>query len=174
MRLLPFTTYTMPDYVTNWHHERLAEALDRVARSLSRRLTIFMPPQHGKSELVSRRFPAFMLGRNPDLRLICASHTSDLAVSMNRDVQRIMGSGLYADVFPETALGRPAPSLEDDPAGRGCLFGAASRELTAAAAAGAAGSSPAARSTISSCPAIVAACDRSAWAVRSVATRPTA
>jgi hypothetical protein len=38
-------------------------------------LGAFMPPQHGKSELVSRRFPAFMLGLNPDLRLICASHT---------------------------------------------------------------------------------------------------
>ena len=40
-------------------------------------------PQHGKSELVSRRFPAFLLGRNPELRLIGCSHTSDLAISMN-------------------------------------------------------------------------------------------
>jgi hypothetical protein len=52
-----------------------------------------MPPQHGKSELVSRRFPAYMLGHNPNLRLICATHTADLAVSMNRDVQRIMAGG---------------------------------------------------------------------------------
>ena len=44
--------------------------LDRVATGKCRRLMVFMPPQHGKSELVSRRFPAFMLGRNPDLRLI--------------------------------------------------------------------------------------------------------
>ena len=45
---------------------------------------VFLPPQHGKSELVSRRFPAFLLGRNPELRLIGCSHASDLAISMNR------------------------------------------------------------------------------------------
>ena len=44
--------------------------LDRVAQGFCRRLMIFLPPQHGKSELVSRRFPAFVLGRDPDLRLI--------------------------------------------------------------------------------------------------------
>jgi hypothetical protein len=47
----------------NWHHEHLAKMLDRVATGKCRRLMIFMPPQHGKSELVSRRFPAYMLGR---------------------------------------------------------------------------------------------------------------
>jgi len=102
--LLPFTTYTKPDYATNWHHAVLAEKLDAVAASRCRRLMVFMPPQHGKSELVSRRFPAFMLGRNPDLRLICASHTYDLAVSLNRDVQRIMTGAAYQNVFPETPL----------------------------------------------------------------------
>jgi len=115
-RLLAFTTYTKPDYNTNWHHGKLAEALDRVARGECRRLMIFMPPQHGKSELVSRRFPAFMLGRNPDLRLICACHTTDLAESMNRDVQRIMTSDLYAQVFPEVALDGASPRLEEGPA----------------------------------------------------------
>src|SRR5208282_183733 len=58
----------------------------------------------------SRRFPAFMLGRDPELRLISASHTADLAVSMNRDVQRIMTSEAYAKLFFETRLaGSPLP-----------------------------------------------------------------
>ena len=65
---------------------------------------IFMPPQHGKSELVSRRFPAFLLGRNPNLRLIGCSNNSDLAVAMNRDVQRIMTGEAYAGVFPKTIV----------------------------------------------------------------------
>ncbi len=111
--LLPFTTCTKPDYATNWHHEELAKRLDRVAAGLCRRLMVFMPPQHGKSELVSRRFPAFMLGRNPDLRLICASHTNELAVSMNRDVQRIMTGNAYARIFSKTALnGSPLPPAD--------------------------------------------------------------
>jgi len=102
--LLSFTTYTKPDYATNWHHKELAKKLDEVAAGRCHRLMVFMPPQHGKSELVSRRFPAFMLGRNPDLRLICASHTHDLAVSMNRDVQRIMSGEAYAKVFAQARL----------------------------------------------------------------------
>ncbi len=102
--LLAFTLYTKPDYRVNWHHELLAERLDRVAAGLCPRLMIFLPPQHGKSELVSRRFPAFVLGRNPELRLIGSSHTNDLATSMNRDVQRIMTSNAYRNLFPDCRL----------------------------------------------------------------------
>ncbi len=110
LNLLSFTTYTKPDYAVNWHHAELARKLNEVAAGRCRRLMIFMPPQHGKSELVSRRFPAFMLGLDPDLRLICASHTHDLAVSMNRDVQRIMTADAYRNVFSETRLnGSPLP-----------------------------------------------------------------
>lgn len=95
--LLDFTLYTRPDYHKNWHHETLAKMLDRVAAGTCRRLMVFLPPQHGKSELLSRRFPAYMLGKNPDLRLIAASHTHELAVAMNRDVQRIMDHNFKAD-----------------------------------------------------------------------------
>ena len=102
--LMAFTQKTMPSYRKNWHHKALAEMLDRVAAGDCRRLMVFMPPQHGKSELVSRRFPAFLLGHKPDLRLIAASHTHRLAVAMNRDVQRIMSDKTYRDLFPDTQL----------------------------------------------------------------------
>ncbi len=105
--LLAFTERTKPDYRASWHHKRLAEMLDRVARKECRRLMVFLPPQHGKSELVSRRFPALMLGSNPELRLIAASHTHELAVAMNRDVQRIMDHQRYRDLFPEVRLATP-------------------------------------------------------------------
>ncbi len=102
--LLEFTMYTKPDYRASWHHKLLAERLDRVAAGLCPRLMIFLPPQHGKSELVSRRFPAFVLGRNPELRLIGSSHTNDLAISMNRDVQRIICDNAYRNLFPDCRL----------------------------------------------------------------------
>ena len=105
--LLAFTRFTKPNYRVNWHHQWLAEMLDRVTAGTCRRLMVFMPPQHGKSELVSRRFPAFMLGRNPDLRLIAASHTHELAVAMNRDVQRIIDSRPYQKLFDDTKLATP-------------------------------------------------------------------
>ena len=105
--LMAFTEYTKPDYRTSWHHKALAKMLDRVAAGKCRRLMVFMPPQHGKSELVSRRFPAWMLGKNPDLRLIAASHTHELAVAMNRDVQRIMDRQEYHEIFPDVRLATP-------------------------------------------------------------------
>ncbi len=68
--MLIFTQQTRPNYRANWHHKHLAAMLDRLATGQCRRLMVFMPSQHGKSELVSRRFPAYMLGRDPDLRLV--------------------------------------------------------------------------------------------------------
>src|SRR5438874_1272850 len=90
--VLDFTLFTKTDYIINWHHRVICQYLDRFFAGKIRRLMIFTPPRHGKSELVSRRFPAYVLGRNPDANLIACSHTADLASDMNRDVQRIIDS----------------------------------------------------------------------------------
>ncbi|WP_373896371.1 phage terminase large subunit [Virgibacillus sp. CBA3643] len=103
-KLIDFTKYTMPDYDVSWHHENLAEALDRLANKEIKRLMVFMPPRHGKSELVSRRFPAYILGKNPNAQIISTSYSADLASSMNRDVQRIIESPEYEKLFPNTKI----------------------------------------------------------------------
>jgi predicted phage terminase large subunit-like protein len=103
-KLIGFTSYTLPSYEVNWHHRVLANHLDRVLSGEIRRLMVFMPPQNGKSELVSRRFPAYALGRNPDLRIIAASYSAGLAGDMSRDVQKIMETESYAALFPDTRL----------------------------------------------------------------------
>lgn len=102
--MLGFTRYTFPQFKENWHHVRIAAALDGVLDGSIRRLMIFMPPQNGKSELVSRRFPAFALGRNPNLQLISCSYTADLAKEMSQDVQRLIESPAYRTLFPRTRL----------------------------------------------------------------------
>lgn len=107
-QLLPFTVYTRPDYDVNWHHREIARWLDRVLAGLCRRLMILMPPQNGKSELVSRRFPAFALGKNPNLRILEWSYSDALAQSMSRDVQKIMSTKEYAQLFPEIRLATPS------------------------------------------------------------------
>lgn len=99
-----FTQYTKRDYRMNWHHRLLCEYLDRFVAGEIRNLMVFMPPRHGKSELVSRRLPAYLLGKNPKASLICSSYSADLASMMNRDVQRIIDTEEYADLFPETRL----------------------------------------------------------------------
>lgn len=67
---------------------------------------VFMPPQHGKSELVSRNLPAYILGKNPKSKIVLASYSSTLSSSFNRDCQKIIDSENYRDVFPETKLNR--------------------------------------------------------------------
>jgi hypothetical protein len=62
------------------------------------------PPQHGKSEIVSRNLPAWLFGQNPDLSIGGLSYGSDLASDMNRDIQKIMMSDDYARLFPDASL----------------------------------------------------------------------
>jgi predicted phage terminase large subunit-like protein len=102
--LLGFTRHTFPRYEANWHHVALCDVLDRFVAGEYPRLIVLMPPRHGKSELVSRRLPAYILGRNPNARIIAASYGADLASRMNRDVQRIIDSPEYRAAFPETQL----------------------------------------------------------------------
>jgi predicted phage terminase large subunit-like protein len=65
---------------------------------------VFMPPRHGKSELVSRRLPAYILGKLPDAQIIACSYSADLAQRMNRDTQRIIDDPRYHALFPDTQL----------------------------------------------------------------------
>lgn len=99
-----FITYTKPDYQANWHHRNLANILDKFAKKEIKRLMVFMPPRHGKSEQTSRRLPAYIFGINPDAKIIATSYSATLAESMSKDVQRIIDSPTYNELFPETTL----------------------------------------------------------------------
>jgi len=68
------------------------------------RLMIFMPPRHGKSELASKRFPAWCLGRNPRRQIIAASYNSDLASDFGRNVRNIVAAPEFAQVFSGVSL----------------------------------------------------------------------
>ena len=102
--LLNFALATDSRYTANWHHELLCTYLDRFVAGEIKRLMIFMPPRHGKSELVSRKLPAYIFGRYPDTSIIATSYTADLAGRMNRDVQRIIDGDSYRLIFPKTVL----------------------------------------------------------------------
>lgn len=104
--LLDFTTYTKPDYEINWHHKIICDYLERWAFGGIKRLMIFMPPGSGKSELVSRRLPAWILGKNPDIGIMATSYAASLVRDMNKDVQRIIDSDAYKELFPATKLYR--------------------------------------------------------------------
>lgn len=102
--LLDFAIYTKPDYEANEHHVYLCEYLDKFVKGEIKRLLVSMPPRSGKSELVSRRLPAYIFGVNPDAHIISCSYSADLSSRMNRDVQRIIDSPRYKYLFPDTSL----------------------------------------------------------------------
>ena len=60
---------------------------------------IFMPPRHGKSELASKRFPAWYLGRNPLGQIIAASYATELSEGFGRDVRNVVDSSAYQNLF---------------------------------------------------------------------------
>lgn len=102
--LLAFTQWTKPNYEVNWHHKELCGLLDKFARGEIRFLMVFLPPRTGKSELVSRRLPAFIQGLNPDAEILSASYNASLASEMTSDVQKIMDSDEYRELFPKTVI----------------------------------------------------------------------
>lgn len=103
-RLLAFTTWTKPDYEINWHHVEFCRVLDRFVRGEIKRLMVFMPPQHGKSELATRRLAAKLLGDYPDKRIAVVAYNHTLAAKFNRDIQRIIDTPEYREVYPGTTL----------------------------------------------------------------------
>jgi predicted phage terminase large subunit-like protein len=97
--LIAFTEYTFPQYRTAEHHRLIAEKLEAVERGEIDRLLICMPPRHGKSELATKRFPAYALGRDPARQVIQASYNSDLATDFGRQVRNIVATQRYQNVF---------------------------------------------------------------------------
>ncbi len=65
---------------------------------------IFLPPRHSKSQLVSRHFPAFVLGHHPEAEIISCSYSAALASRLCRDVQRLICDPSYQHLFPATRL----------------------------------------------------------------------
>ena len=99
-----FIKATKPDFEFNWHHELMFKILQRFIAGEIQNLCIEAPPRHTKSESVSRRLPAFLLGIDPTTKIILGSYNDSLASAMNRDVQRIIDTEEYQSVFPNTKL----------------------------------------------------------------------
>lgn len=106
--LQDFICYLDPEYVVSDFSREVCAALDQflidMAEGLRPVLVLGAPPQHGKSQIVSRYLPAYMFGKYPDLRVGGLSYAKDLASDMNRDVQRIMLGEEYKRLFPASAL----------------------------------------------------------------------
>lgn len=121
-KLIHFTQWTMPEYEVNWHHALLADTLDRVRLGEITRLLVFQPPQTGKSELISRRWPAHLLGLDPNTRIIAASYNENLARFNGRRVRRTVRSDEFRELFGEQLTYERRPGGPADLANRAAYF----------------------------------------------------
>lgn len=112
MRLLPYVREHDATYQTPWHVELIASKLEAVERGDIKRLMLFLPPRHGKSELASRYFPAWYLGRNPKRQVITACYAQGLADDFGRRVRNIMASPEHLGVFPGSSLSKDSQAAE--------------------------------------------------------------
>lgn len=102
--LLDFTLYTKDNYEVGWHHKYMCDKLTEFAEGKIKKLMIFVPPQHGKTELATRRMSAFLLGKYPEKKLAVAAYNHTIASGFNRDIQRIIDDDPYRKLFPDTQL----------------------------------------------------------------------
>ena len=96
---LSFVQYVWPDFIQGSHHRIINKKFNDLAKGKIKRLIINMPPRHTKSEFASYLLPAWMIGRNPKLKIIQATHTADLAVDFGRKTKNLVDDNEYQQVF---------------------------------------------------------------------------
>jgi hypothetical protein len=106
-----FVTYTFPGYNVRPHNQLVADVVDLAVLRILKRVMINIPPQYGKSEIVSRKAPAYALGRFPDLRILLISYAFSLASTLSRNARDLMNSSLYKNLFPDIKLSRKSQSV---------------------------------------------------------------
>jgi predicted phage terminase large subunit-like protein len=108
--LLSFAMYNNFNYKPQPYHRYIASRLtDFLTSETCNKMMIMLPPQHGKSELVSRNFPAFAHGLFPALKIVGVSFSGgpgSVASMNNYAIQRIMKGEYYHDVFPDSVINR--------------------------------------------------------------------
>ena len=136
--LIEFVRLMMPDprdpddvqmsrYIVAKHHQVLAAALEEVEAGRMPRLIITLPPRHGKSQIASKAFPAWFMGRDPYRQMIVASYSATMAEDFGREVRAYMQTPAYQQVFPECSLrkgGAASDRVQTEQGGLGVFVGA--------------------------------------------------
>jgi predicted phage terminase large subunit-like protein len=116
-RFMPFIKFVSPDpeaandvkrstYKNARHHDATARALEEVEKGAYPFLILVEPPRHGKSEQVSRKLPAWYVGRHPTENVVVSTYSDEFAEDFGENVRKLMNSPAYKQVFPKVKLAR--------------------------------------------------------------------
>jgi predicted phage terminase large subunit-like protein len=92
------------EFLDNWHLDAIVHCLEQGRKGHKRRLLFNLPPRHLKSFVVTTAWPAFLLGQDPTVKVICVSYSDDLARALARDFRRIVESDWYRQIFTNVRL----------------------------------------------------------------------
>ena len=96
---MAFVKQVWPEFIEGSHHKIVAEKFNQLAEGKLKRLIINMPPRHTKSEFASFLLPAWMVGRNPKLKIIQSTNTTELSVRFGRKAKALIDSPEYQQIF---------------------------------------------------------------------------
>ena len=99
-----FVNHVYEGFIEGSHHKQVAKQFEKLAVNRGSRIIVNMPPRHTKSEFASYLLPAWLIGKNPALKIIQTTHTAELAVRFGRKVRNLMEMKEYQDVFPDVEL----------------------------------------------------------------------
>jgi len=101
----PEFIFKKTDIPSEWgHHQIIANEYTKIANERKGRLIVNMPPRHTKSEFASVFFPAWLMGRNPKMKLMQVSHNTELATRFGSKVRNLLASPEYAQIFGDVRL----------------------------------------------------------------------
>jgi len=109
---LIFVKECWPDFICrldpkkeNWgHHQIISSEFEKISDGSLKRLIINMPPRHTKSEFASYLFPAWLIGKNPKLKIMQVTHNAELAMRFGRKVRNLVDSPVYKQIFGDVKL----------------------------------------------------------------------
>lgn len=94
-----------PEYRWDWMHLACARReCERLADGANRKLIINMPPGHGKSKLVTIRFPVWLIHRRPTTQVIVGAYNETLAKKFSREARRLARGRIPLSRERNTAL----------------------------------------------------------------------
>lgn len=110
---MAFCHFVYPGFKEGAHHRHMQSLLHGVKDGTEKRLTISMPPRHGKSETVAYLFVAWFFGHFPREPVMMITHTADLSADFGRRVRNLIETPVYQKVFPGTRVARDKSSASN-------------------------------------------------------------
>ena len=126
--LIEYSIATDERYQDTWFHETLADILESALKKVEAgedvRIILECPPRHGKSEISTKKFTSWALGKHPEWPIIVASYSSDLATKFGQETRDIMNSPQYQSIF-DTRMSKDTKSKSYWKTGKGGSYMAA-------------------------------------------------